>query len=478
MRNNIIIGLLILLSMGTIGSQELIVRAVTKPIGGGHMPYNTLALWIQTPNHDYVRSLKVFGREPSYMLKYWRIFTGLNDTGYFDTSVFDGVTAATRKNHDDTIQFRWDCKDSAGNVIEPGVYQFWIEFTDGDYWWGMSDPNEPYPGTVTKGELQLDVLNDSTSKTVNAEDNPYFVFAKATFFPNKLLIHVPNGNEIWYCDSFYTIEWTPGDVSDSMRLEYTFDNGGNWITIDSSVPNSGNYLWQVPSVNSKQCKMRIIADSPYVQMDISDSCFSIIPTKLSIIKPNGFENLYYHYPYTVTWNAIATIDSVKLEYTADNGIQWKPIVAVTKNSGSYEWKVVNENSSQCRVRISDALSTTVLDTSDSTFSIVHPVLKITSPTQDTMLCISEKLSIKWQSEKFVTKVNLSLTVDNGITWNEIIKDFTNGGSYLWEVPSINSAQCRIQITDAAVPEAADTSDTFTITTSPLIKVIMAIGGFI
>ena len=90
-----------------------------------------------------------------------------------------------------------------------------------------------------------------------------------------------------------------------------------------------------------------------------------------VLSPNGGENLASASSYTITWKTQqdATLDTVTIEYSTDNGQNWQTIDTVM-NTGSYTWDslpIVDSN--QCLIRIGDPLDVAVTDSSDETFTI-------------------------------------------------------------------------------------------------------------
>ncbi|NIP25561.1 MAG: hypothetical protein GWN67_14290 [Phycisphaerae bacterium] len=92
-----------------------------------------------------------------------------------------------------------------------------------------------------------------------------------------LTILNPNGKERLLGGSIYTIRWEDSrsaGCGGSYLLDYSIDNGNNWIPIDSNpVSNTCTYDWLVPSIFSNQCLVRI-SSYPYIR-DTSDDPFSI-----------------------------------------------------------------------------------------------------------------------------------------------------------------------------------------------------------
>lgn len=85
---------------------------------------------------------------------------------------------------------------------------------------------------------------------------------------------VPNGGENWSVASSQEIKWSYENTSNSVRIDYSVNNGVSWINIISNTPGDGSYIWTIPNTPSESCLVRItdVAGSP---SDISDSTFTI-----------------------------------------------------------------------------------------------------------------------------------------------------------------------------------------------------------
>jgi hypothetical protein len=91
---------------------------------------------------------------------------------------------------------------------------------------------------------------------------------------SPLAINEPNGGEVLAPGSTYTVTWSGGVPVDYLLIEYSSDNGSNWIEVDL-VENTGLYDWYVPTEDSNQCLVRI-SDLTYpIYSDTSDSVFTI-----------------------------------------------------------------------------------------------------------------------------------------------------------------------------------------------------------
>jgi formylglycine-generating enzyme required for sulfatase activity/uncharacterized protein YegL len=70
----------------------------------------------------------------------------------------------------------------------------------------------------------------------------------------KLII--PNGNETLFVGSDTMITWEGVLPNEFVKLEYSIDNGKNWIAIEEKI-NGLDYKWRVPNTPSNECLARV-----------------------------------------------------------------------------------------------------------------------------------------------------------------------------------------------------------------------------
>ena len=97
---------------------------------------------------------------------------------------------------------------------------------------------------------------------------------------------------------------------------------------------------------------------------------SPILSQLTLLGPNGGEQLLVGTIYTISWDSDVGITSVLIEYSTTNGLTWTPVAPPNSgNTGYYDWVVPIANSDQCLVRISDGSNPATNDVSDGVFTI-------------------------------------------------------------------------------------------------------------
>lgn len=92
-------------------------------------------------------------------------------------------------------------------------------------------------------------------------------------FPGKipaiqtLAIIQPNGDEVFVVGADTLIQWDGVFPEDTVRIEYSTNNGINWILIAENATGL-SYNWRVPHTPSNKCLARVTAKSDYILSDM------------------------------------------------------------------------------------------------------------------------------------------------------------------------------------------------------------------
>lgn len=103
----------------TNGSVEFTVT--TKPTEGKYAPRHVFAVWVTDSEGNFVKTLKVLAKKRQKHLRTWAQYSQKNSV--------DAITGATQKIHSAHV-VSWDCRDTEGNLMPDGEYQFYVEFAD------------------------------------------------------------------------------------------------------------------------------------------------------------------------------------------------------------------------------------------------------------------------------------------------------------------------------------------------------------
>ncbi|MFC2084682.1 cellulase family glycosylhydrolase [Bacteroidota bacterium] len=269
---------------------------------------------------------------------------------------------------------------------------------------------------------------------------------------------IPNGGEEWLAGSQQTISWTSQDI-ENVKIEYSLNNGSAWNLITASIPaQDESFMWQVPSMSSENCLIKINNAADSNLYDVSDSKFSIKDPSLTLLTPNGGEEWLAGSQQTISWTS-QDIENVKIEYSLNNGSDWNLIVeSIPAQDKNYNWQVPNMSSENCLIKISNAADNNLYDVSDSKFSIRDPSLTLLTPNGGEEWLAGSQQAITWTSRD-VDKIKIDYSINNGSDWQTIISDETAADShYEWTIPNTVSGNCIVKIMSESDNSILDESD--------------------
>ncbi len=283
---------------------------------------------------------------------------------------------------------------------------------------------------------------------------------------NRIELISPNGGEQWQANTSKTVYWVT--TANEVNIQLSIDDGSNWITLNSEpIPAvMGRYTFQVPSVTSNQCMIKIVSTLNSNVFDLSDYVFSIsnnTPVSIVLTSPTS-SKLRVGNSYPINWLATG-INDVRLEYSINGGIDWSNIVqSIPANTGSYVWTVPDTPAIVCYIRCSDATNNSMYDINETPFTI--STLNLFSPNGGELMQAGKPFSITWNSD-YIATIKLEYSDNNGANWTPIVPSApATAGNYCWLVPSsiATGSTYIIRISDVDYPEVNDTSaNTFTMT---------------
>jgi len=275
---------------------------------------------------------------------------------------------------------------------------------------------------------------------------------------SRVTVIAPNGGEVWLRNTLHLVVWSASATIDSVKIEHSINNGVDWSVIAAKVPNNGSFEWQVPDTVSEQLLVRISDAEDGVPSDVSDAVFTLTSGTLTVTSPNGGEDWSGLSMETIRWQSAGNIDSVRIEYSTNNGMTWMDIVSAAANTGEYVWDVPNILTVSARIRISNAANGDPTDMSDAVFAIVATSLTITSPNGGEFMTGLTMVPITWNSMGILNSLRLEYSVNNGADWQTIVNDAPNNGRYDWIVADVLTDSALIRISDAVDGRPNDVSD--------------------
>ena len=154
--------------------------------------------------------------------------------------------------------------------------------TNGGVSWNSIVFNEFIPSTEYQWTVPGPVGSEYRMRVTDNIDNCKTDVSDAYFEVSSvqqgtIVLNAPNGNENWEACSQHLISWNNISTSDFFDIEYSLDNGSNWISIVSNYfSTDGSYAWTLPNVNSSNLLVRVQDHTSPLFTDESNSVFTII----------------------------------------------------------------------------------------------------------------------------------------------------------------------------------------------------------
>jgi hypothetical protein len=336
----------------------------------------------------------------------------------------------------------------------------------------------------------------------------FIAFSFAATSQSFLELTYPNNGNVIEVNTKDSIKWKSTNVN-LVKLEYctsfnVYPGPNVWKPLSVNISAStGYFLWDIPDTLAA-ARLRVVdASNPNVY-DISDGDVSFwnpitAPKEIKLLSPNGGEILSAESSYFNIEVKATNVTMMGFEYSIDNGQNWVPIDTLVYNEIpmvsfspvwlSFNWKVPNINSSQCKIRVFEKSNMTIVDESDNNFTISknpQKKLELLSPNVGSLMFpINNSLAITWSSlglsnVKIEYATSYSYTGDlNDYEWKTIISSTpANNQNYNWTVPPSILSTSRIRISDANDNRVYDISDisfgTYDSVNNPIIPVSISL----
>jgi hypothetical protein len=164
--------------------------------------------------------------------------------------------------------------------------------------------------------------------------------------------------------------------------------------------------------------------------------------------------------YTIMWGAPPEVTRVRLKYSLDDGMTWT-LLTDNETGPYYVWDVppVNGNKTKSLVKLTgyDGSGGKVGGENSDPFAI--EVVRLTSPNGGEVFASGQPVTVTWTSNTTVNPVNqvqLSYSLDNGVTWKNFIDQPSSGsnpGGYEVTLPIVtktkSKGKVRVILRDAA-----------------------------
>lgn len=234
----------------------------------------------------------------------------------------------------------------------------------------------------------------------------------------------PRENESYMMGEPIKAQWTQA-MNEEFILELSKDKGNTWEEISPTAKNL--YSSQPVDFESDECQFRLTSKedgSKYLS-----PIFAIGKPELELISPNGGEKAAAKFWYFVKWNS-KNLNKVQLEYSVDNGTNWKRVAVGFFDAikGEYTWTVPNQITDSAKIRVKTTVAPfEILDESDNVFTIYEAPVSV--ETQEKIAEDIEIASISPNPANELQLISIKNNSDNLINFDISIIDI-DGKNYL------------------------------------------------
>lgn len=213
------------------------------------------------------------------------------------------------------------------------------------------------------------------------------------------------------------------------------------------VANEFDFKWHKTTIVLDTYGNNLTGDGDFIDGDGVDQT-----TDLSLINPNGGEVWKVGTSYYISWNKPSFEQIIDLELSLDRGATWIGLneAPLSAQTGSFEYRVEDFETSEALVRILDANTGDQLDVSDNVFIITRPRNEITKPrTSDPIYFGGQLSTIEWVVD-VPSMVRFEFSADGKTNWREIVASVNSqNGQVEWVVPAnVNSKKAVIAMYNA------------------------------
>ncbi|HPN39473.1 MAG TPA: hypothetical protein PL041_13815, partial [Melioribacteraceae bacterium] len=282
-----------------------------------------------------------------------------------------------------------------------------------------------------------------------------------TFTIGWVNVVLPNGNEVIQAGLPLNVSWQNSENIRNVKVEI-YDVSRNQVIAWTEVASTLKQINIVVPFNfsSDSLKIRLSAsNSNYSIIDYSNNYFRCM--MLNLLTPVVGSNWRALEDKNITWEASSNNNTVKLEFSSDAGVTWNNIKTnIPASQLSYVWKVPNNVSSNCMVRILNEDYPNIKDSS-GIFTIYIPEVTLLSPNGNEYYQVGNTYKIRWD-HLYLTTLKIEFSSDNGITWETIRTQIAaNAREWDWIVVNKNWSTTKglIRISDYSDPNINDVSMT-------------------
>jgi hypothetical protein len=299
----------------------------------------------------------------------------------------------------------------------------------------------------------------------------------------SITVTQPVAGAYWQSGTQHNIEWTSVNITQTVNIQYSMDNGTNWYSISTGYsPVEGNnmFTWTVPIVSGLQnnTKIRVITNDGTVFGFSNAFTLSDTPQLLFTQPTTGTQWTEGQTNFIEIINQGPEYPSVlgfDIWISTNGGANYYTLFSINSNIqnglNQYAWAIPALATNQAILQFYDLFSGESFQS--EVFEILPvPVSAITinQPTTGATWQSGTQQNIEWTNTNVSQLEFINYSTDGGSSWTMLaanIPPVEGNNSYTWTVPWVsglqNNSLVRVITDDGTV---SGTSNTFTLSGTP------------
>ncbi|MEO0092472.1 MAG: S8 family serine peptidase, partial [candidate division WOR-3 bacterium] len=247
-----------------------------------------------------------------------------------------------------------------------------------------------------------------------------------------------------------------GDVNETRYVDNLMYQG------DSKTLNSTDYPPFVIRTPSSDGTYNLSITAKAINLDVPDVTFPftvVVQTpSITVTSPNGSEYWMRGTSQNIRWNSSGVSGNVKIELYK-GGSFYGTITSSISNSGSYLWYIPTSLTpgNDYKIKITSVADPSIYDYSDNNFNIYRQIV-VTSPNGGEVWYVGETRNITWTTAGIGGNVDIYYSTNGGSSWNNVILNVSDNGSYPWQIPNTPTTQGKVRVRHVQVSSNYDQSD--------------------
>ncbi len=230
-----------------------------------------------------------------------------------------------------------------------------------------TDDDESHPWTVPSMGSSLCRIKVSDTDGMPSALSDTFAIA-------GISVTSPSVGENLIVGTTEDIRWTSYGAMGQLKIDINRD--ASWSSVADSISDDGAYEWLVSGDESPSAVIRVsdVDGSPAG----TSEAFAIREPSISVVSPGVGETWMVGTTEEIRWISEASLGNVQIKLSRNGGTSWELVTDSTSDTGTCDWQVEGDESSNAMIRVSDEDGSPSSESQMFTIALPAPEINISS----------------------------------------------------------------------------------------------------